>query len=127
MKNKYFLCLIVILVAVFWVWWLPGPRVATDFSFISNDWLKIQLDIPRVWNERGAEGLGEYGVFILWSYPVSFIFGILANWGLNFETWERLLILLFIALGSISVWKFLSSYSLSDKSKFIGSSTDDPA
>lgn len=118
--NKYFLALVLILFSVFWIWWIPGPRVANDFSFVSRDWLKLQFDIPRAWNERGAEGLGEYGVFILWSYPINLIFGILATLGLNFELWERILILLFIFLGSFSIWKFLSTYKLSDQAKFIG-------
>lgn len=121
MRSKYFFTLILLLFFVFWIWWIPGLRVANDFSLVSNDWLKLQFDIPRAWNERGAEGLGEYGVFILWSYPINFIFGVSANLGLNFEVWERILVLLFIFLGSISIWKLLSTYRLSDKSKLIGS------
>lgn len=119
-SNKFFLFLLLILFSVFWIFWIPGPRVANDFSFVSKDWLKLQFDIPRVWNERGAEGLGEYGVFTLWSYPINLFFGIFANFGLTFEIWERLLIILFIFLGSISIWKLLKSYGLSDKAKFIG-------
>ncbi|OGE29018.1 hypothetical protein A2867_03590 [Candidatus Daviesbacteria bacterium RIFCSPHIGHO2_01_FULL_40_11] len=118
---KYFFSLILICFSVFWIWWLPGPRVANDFSFVSNDWLKLQFDVPRAWNERGAEGLGEYGVFTLWSYPVNLIFGALPNLGLNFQIWERILVILFISLGSLSIWKFLSQYPLSNKAKFIGS------
>lgn len=121
MKNEHFLLLILLVFFVFWIWWIPGPRAANDFSFISSDWIKLQFDLPRVWSERGAEGLGEYSIFTLWSYPINLLFGILSNFGLNFEIWERLLILLFISVGSISIWKFLSSYSLSAKSKFIGS------
>ncbi len=100
---------------------MPGPRTANDFSFISNDWLNLQFDIPRAWNERGAEGLGEYGVFILWSYPINFIFGMLSYLGLNFQIWERVLVFLFILLGSVSIWRFLDVYSLSKESKFVGS------
>lgn len=121
MRGKYFLILILLAFLVFWIWWIPGLRVANDFSYVSRDFLKLQFDIPRLWNERGAEGLGEYGVFLLWSYPVNFIFGVLANLGLDFEAWERILVLLFIFLGSISIWKLLSIYRLSDKSKLIGS------
>ena len=121
LRNKYFFLLNLILFLVFWIWWLPGPRVANDFSFISNDWLKLQFNMPQAWNERGAEGLGEYGVFILWSYPISLFFGILANLGLNFEIWERMLILVFVFAGSFSIWKLLSLYKLSSQSKFIGS------
>lgn len=121
MRSKYFFILILLLFSIFWVWWLPGLRVANDFSFVSNDWLKLQFDIPRVWNERGAEGLGEYGVFTLWSYPVNLIFGILAKAGLNFQIWERILVIIYIFLGSLSIWKCLSKCALSNKSKFIGS------
>lgn len=121
MKNKYFFILILVVFSLFWIWWLPGPRVANDFSFVSNDWLRLQLDIPRAWNERGAEGLGEYGVFTLWSYPINFIFGILAYLGLDFQIWERILVLIYIFLGSFSIWKLLSKYTPSNKSKFIGS------
>ncbi len=74
-----------------------------------------------MWNERGAEGLGEYSVFTLWSYPVNFIFGILSFLGLNFQIWERILVSLFILIGSLSIWKLLSFYSLSNRAKLIGS------
>lgn len=121
LKSKYFFILIIIIVATFWIWWIGGPRVANDFSYISSDFLKLQLDMPRAWNERGAEGLGEYGVFILWSYPINLIFGALTYIGLNFQIWERILIILFILLGSMSIWKLLGDYALSDKAKLIGS------
>lgn len=100
---------------------MPGPRVANDFPFISDDLLKLQFDLPSIWNERGAEGLGEYGVFILWSYPINFILGILAFLKMNFLILERMLIVLFILLGSFSIWRFLSTFSLSEKAKLIGS------
>lgn len=121
MKNNQYFFLLVILLLVFWIWWIPGPRVANDFSFISNDWLKLLFDIPRLWNERGAEGLGEYGVFILWHYPISLIVGMLSFIGLTFEIWERLLIAVFIFFGSFSIWRLLSHYYLSNQSKFVGS------
>lgn len=120
MKNRYYFIFILLLFFVFWIWWLPGPRAAADFSFISDAWLKSQFDLPRVWTERGGEGLGEYGIFLLSSWPVAVIFGLFARLGMSFEIWERTLILLFIFLGGFSIWKLLSLYISSPRAKFIG-------
>jgi hypothetical protein len=122
LKKKYLLFLLAIVSIIYWRWWIPGPRVATDYPYVSSSYLREQFDIPRVWQEKSAEGLGEYTIFTLWSWPMSFLFGLFANLGLNFSTLERLLqIIPLILIGSFSIWKFLSKSNLSKNSKFVAS------
>src|SRR3989338_6393805 len=116
------LLLIVILSIVFWNWFLPGPRVANDFPIVSDSLLKSSMNFPFVWSENGAEGLGEYSAFFLWSWPLSFISGILANAGLGFAILERVLLFIpFLLIGCIGIWKFCGSIKLTDTAKFIAS------
>jgi hypothetical protein len=104
----------VLLLIVFWQWLLPGPRVANDLPLVSHESLLNQFDIPRAWQDRGAEGLGEYTVFTLWSWPVTFLSGLLAKLGTSFALQERLLLLFpTIFLGTFGIYKILSDYKLS--------------
>ncbi|TSC87767.1 MAG: Uncharacterized protein G01um10147_453 [Microgenomates group bacterium Gr01-1014_7] len=123
MKNKFLvIILLLLLVTVYWQWFLPGARVANDFPIISESLLKSSMNLPFVWSESGAEGLGEYSTFFLWSWPLSFIAGILANIGLGFSIIERVLLFIpFLLLGGIGIWKFCGSVKLTDDAKFIAS------
>lgn len=119
--NKlYILVLFLIFGGIYWRWFTPGPRVALDFPLVSQFTLESSLDIPRVWFETGGEGLGQYGVFTLWSYPANLISGILANLGLNFEIIERLFFLIpFFLLGSLGIYKIGNYLKFSNGAKFI--------
>lgn len=120
MKNKLTFLLIFILFLVYWKWFLPGSRVASDFPIISNATLKAYLDIPRVWSENGAEGLGEYSVFTLWSYPLNLISGVLSNIGLEFAILERIIFIIPILLfGSFGIWKLSEEINLSSFAKVV--------
>src|SRR3972149_11989213 len=121
MKIKLHLTFVaLILLVVYWIWWLPGPRVATDFSLVSQTSLRKLMDFPQTWSTKGTEGLGEYTVFTLWSWPFSFINGVLANLGFSFSILERVLIILpFLIIGTLGIWKLGSYLNLSDNAKFI--------
>ena len=107
---------------VYWQWFLPGPKVANDYPIISTNLLKSLMDFPYVWLEGGAEGLGEYSAFFLWSWPLSFITGVLANFDLGFNVVERTLLFIpFLLLGGIGIWKFCESINLTNAAKFIAS------
>lgn len=122
-KSKYtYLILIVILSLVYWQWFLPGPKVATDFPLISQNYLKSLMDFPMTWTQRGGEGFGEYSIFSLWSYPASLIMGGLANLGLGFSVLERLFFMIpFLISGTFSIWKFLGIFKFSKEAKFLSS------
>ncbi len=95
MKFKYLVLLSVILIGIYWQWFLPGPRVATDFSQVSQSILKMRLSIPQTWTVYGTEGLGEYTAFTLWAWPFNFIYAFFANLNIPFSLLERLFIMVF--------------------------------
>lgn len=114
------LLLTILLAGVYWLWLLPGPRVATDFSLISHSSLKSYLDLPQTWTTRGTEGLGEYTVFTLWSWPFNFLYGFFANLGLSFAFLQRILIVVpFLVIGSLGIWKLCESIKLSSSATII--------
>lgn len=121
MKIKpHLILLISILLGVYWIWWLPGPRVANDISLISQTSLKELMSYPQTWSITGTEGLGEYTVFTLWSWPFTFLNGVFANLGFSFSALERILIILpFLLIGTLGVWKLGKYINLSDNAKFI--------
>ena len=121
-SKRSILLLIVVLSIVFWNWFLPGPKVANDFPIISESLLKSSMNFPFVWSESGAEGLGEYSTFFLWSWPTSFISGMLANVGLGFNVVETAFLFIpFLLIGCVGIWKFLESIYLTNAAKFVAS------
>lgn len=123
MREKYLgLLTLVLLFAIFWQWWLPGPRVAIDFPVVLDGVLASQIDLPRVWSEKDVEGLGEYSVFTLWSYPATLISAILAKFGLGFAIQERVLwVMPFLLLGTFGIWKLCKDMNLSNYAKSVAS------
>lgn len=121
MKTRFLILLLgLILTGVFWQWWLPGPRVANDFSLVSQGALKSQLNLPQTWSVKGTEGLGEYTIFTLWSWPFSFFQGVFAYFNLSFTLLERFLIIIpFLMLGGLGIWKMCRNLNLSIYAKFI--------
>lgn len=117
-KPQFFLFLI--LLAIYWQWFLPGPRVATDFSQVSEEIIKARFNLPQTWSVFETEGLGEYTVFTMWSWQFNLFYAFFANLGLPFLLLERFLIIIpFLLFGSISIWKLLSRLNLSDYAKII--------
>lgn len=112
--------LIAILIGVYWRWWLPGPKVASDFPIVSEDMLKSGMNFPFVWFENGAEGIGEYITFFLWGWPFSFIVGTFASLGLSFAFIEKFIILApILFIGSLGIWTFAATFNLSNTARFI--------
>lgn len=118
--NLLTVSLIILLFGIFWNWWLPGPRVATDVSRISQPLIKSFMDFPRTWSVTGTEGLGEYTVFTLWSWPFSFLNGLFGNLGLSFEILKRILIIVpFLIVGVWGIKKLCGHMGLSQMATFI--------
>lgn len=114
------LLLISIFSFVFWNWFLPGPRVSVDFPLVSERSLKSFLDIPRVWSDYGAEGLGVYSVYTIWSWPMMFISSLLTYLGIGFELLERILLVIFFLLfGSWGIWRIGQNVKLSSAARII--------
>jgi hypothetical protein len=109
-----------LLAVVYWKWWTGGVRVSTDFPTVSLSDLKIQFDLPRVWFPKGLSGLGGYSVFTLWSWPMDFIAGTLANLGLTFGILERIMFIVpTLLIGIYCIWNLLHDFGLSKTSKFV--------
>lgn len=121
MQSRYSVFLLgFILFLVYWQWFLPGPKVANDFPMISKELLNSMTDLSRTWSEKGAEGLGEYSAFFLWSWPLSFISGVLSNIGITFSVLEKIFILIpILFLGGIGIWKLCKNLNLSNPSKVV--------
>lgn len=123
MKRKFRILLLILLTVVFWRLVGGGLRVSSDFPFISQPQYISSFDLPRVWTEGGAEGLGEYVAFFLWSYPINFIGSFFAKLGLEFVFLEWLLVLMPILLmGVFGMWKFSQSLGFSREAKLIATS-----
>lgn len=122
-KTRFLIFLsITILLAILWSFILPGPRVATDYSFVSTSSLKNSMSFPLVWSEKGTESLGEYTAFTLWSWPMNFLSGLLANFNINFIWQERIFLLTFFLVPGIwGIWKLMSYLKLSPYARLAGS------
>lgn len=120
MKKAALLFLILALLIVYWQWFIPGPKVATDYPIISSSALKPFYNIPQLWSEYGAEGLGEYTVFTLWSWPFVFVSSVFANLGFGFEFRERFLIIFpFLIFGLGGMWMLGKEMKFSHTARFI--------
>jgi len=111
MKSRFAVIFAVTaLMIICFQWLLPGIRVAIDFPRASEALLKYSMNLPFVWSETGAEGIGEYSSFFLWNWPLSFTVGILANLGLSFIFLEKYIFIASIfIIGTVGIWK-LSKY-----------------
>lgn len=87
--DKYLFILLILWLLIYWQWWIPEIKVATDFPFVPQSFLKSLLNIPQTWMERDVEGMGEYTVFTLWSWPFNLVLGLLTNLGIPFTLLER--------------------------------------
>lgn len=115
----------IILLAIFLVFWklfIPGPKVAGDFQIIQPEILKMGFNIPQAWTSRWAEGMGEYSVGTLWSWPLDFLYGLGSFVGADFWILERLLGLFpAIFLSFWSMGRLLKYLGISGWGKLIGS------
>src|SRR3989344_1735554 len=109
------------LIAIFWIFWLPGNRVASDFHIASKS-VQLGYLTPQIWKEIGvADGLGEYTASSLWAQPLHSFFGVLSLIGLSFEVQTKLLGLIIIMLGFWGMWKLLGEFKLNLYAKSVGS------
>ena len=112
-KHKLKFFLFFLLSFVYWQWFLPGPRVANDFPFVSKSDISEQFDLPQVWQSRGSVGMGEFSTFTMWSWPLNFVVGAFAKIGFGFNLIER--IFLFLPILIIGI---LAIFQISKELKF---------
>lgn len=115
-SKKIITLLILLFVGV--VLLINEPMVAGDFPFIFPESLIERFDIPRLWREPSAVGLGEYTASTLWGWPLSFLYGLGAKLGLGFVSIERFLgVIPVVLIGTFSIYQ-LTKY-LKIKNKFV--------
>src|SRR3989338_5518321 len=121
MKNSL-LVILIFLIGVFWTFLLPGPRVANDYHYFFKELSQSLFERPFTWREVvTSEGLGEYSVSTLWSWPTNFVYGMFAMMGLNYSSLFRFFgILPFLGLGIFGISKLLDYYKMLGWGKIIG-------
>lgn len=109
-----------LVVTLFWNFWTPGIKVATDFHSSSSANLANNI-YPFTWKDTiVAGGLGEYTVNVLWAQPFHALFGILSLTNIPFEIVQKLLGLLCLFAGFFSIRKLLEFLGVGFWGKIVG-------
>ncbi len=118
-KNNLFLLLLLIIVYGGFV--APGPPLSSDLHFLYLTDLKNQFDFPFVWGAKGAVGLGEYAVSVLWSWPVNLFFGF---WGILGFKYHFLIVLFglvpFLFAGTFGMYYLLGYFKITGNPRLVG-------
>ncbi|MBU0570307.1 hypothetical protein KKB40_06070, partial [Patescibacteria group bacterium] len=121
MKKNQLVFLSLLLLCVFWIFLLPGLRVASDFHLTSFDSAKDFLNFPQTWSYFSSVDLGEYVANILWAWPVDFIYGLLSRVGFSFSILTKILWLTpVLILGVWGMRRLLSHLKIEGWGNFIG-------
>lgn len=120
-KVNFFV--IFLLILVFWIFFLPGPRVATDYPYWFPEELSQNFREPLLWRDSlGADGMGQSVISTAWTWPIIYIYGFFANLGLDFTVLSRFLgIIPFLLIGTFSISKLLTSLKVEGWPKVVGS------
>lgn len=111
----------VIVNLVCWTLYLYAPSVATDYPLISKGLLEAGFNPPFAWQFKTAVGLGENALFILWSWPLDFLYGLLAKLGFGIDTIQIVLgFMPVVIISTYSLNSILKTYNLSFKARFTG-------
>lgn len=79
MSKLVKLLLVSTIVIVYLRIFLPYPHVAGDLNYSYVDEIKDQFRLPQAWGIRGAEGMGENSIFVLWGWPLTFLYSFLSS------------------------------------------------
>lgn len=77
--------IVALILCCFWSIFFGGLRVATDHPLWSQPILEELADLPFIWREILTDGIGKYVLTTLWLWPVTFLFGLLGKFGLDFS------------------------------------------
>src|SRR3989304_3560865 len=82
--------------------------------------MSTAANLPSTWLSRGGEGMGEYGILTMWSWPTDFLYGLGGKLGLSFDFLERVLGgLLAIFIGVYALQKLLKKYDIEGLPAFV--------
>lgn len=98
------------------------PRGANDFPYSFTEAVREGFNIPLIWSTRFSDSLGIYTASTLWSYPLDFLYGFGAYFGIDFSVLMRFFgIIPALLIGFISIRKLLKNYQLDERASLIGS------
>jgi len=101
---------------IFWPIVAFSPNVSVDFPLIYQEMLVSGFNMPFAWSFKTASGLGISNVFVLWSWPADFLYGLLGKIGLNFELIQIILgFAPVVLIGTYSLNLILKEYKVSKK------------
>lgn len=119
--KKRIILLFSLILPLFWIVWLPSPRVATDYH-LTNKETQSENIFPWIWRETNvADGLGEYTAITLWSQTLHAFFGILYQINLPFSFLTKMLVGLILLLSIISMLRLLEHIKVKSPYKEAGS------
>lgn len=111
---------IFIFILTFWIFWLPGVRVATDYH-LPQDTPAAEQILPWIFRETNvADGLGEYTGITLWSQPLQLYSAILSALSIPYGIQTKILVLIIFILGFISIAKLLKFLNINSIGKYVG-------
>ncbi len=117
--RKIFIFLILFII-VFWIFWIPGVRVANDYHLPHIIPINEQI-IPWIWRETNvADGLGEYTGTILWVQPLQSFHSLLSALSVPPQLQTKLLGSLVFIIGFFSLSKLLQFFYIKGIGKYLG-------
>lgn len=118
--NKFLILVILIFIFVFWIFWLPGDRVANDYH-LPHITPAYEKSFPWIWRETNvADGLGEYTGITLWAQPLHSILTFLSVINISPDLQTKLLGILIFISGFYSLSKLLEYFTISSYGKYLG-------
>lgn len=108
-----------LILSSFWLFWIPGTRVATDFHLTEKTTFYDNL-FPWSWRETAvADGLGEYTVPSLWAQPLQTLVGFLSG-VVPLELLTKILGFAILLIGFFGIWRLLDEFKIGLPGKAVG-------
>lgn len=105
--KKRIILLFSLILPIFWIFWLPGPRVATDYHLTSKETQSENI-LPWIWRETNvADGLGEHTGITLWSQPLHSFFALLYQLNLSSSFLTKFLVAIILIAAFLSIDRVL--------------------
>lgn len=118
--NKFTVLTLLIFIFAFWIFWLPGNRVANDYH-LPHEVPIIEQILPWIFRETNvADGLGEYTGVTLWSQPLNSFFSILSVLSISPSLQTKFLGSLVFIIGFFSLSKLLQSLGVKGIGEYLG-------
>ncbi len=120
MDKKFTILILLLFISTFWIFWIPGVRVANDYHLPHDVPVSEQI-IPWIFRETNvADGLGEYTGITLWAQPLHSLFSILSALSIPPSMQTKLMGGLVFLIGFFSSSKLLGFFNIKGFGKYLG-------